>query len=259
MKLTFVLVTFLLPIHLFAQNNPPLNAAKDYTMAVAWQQHSGEYKALCFQAYNFARLSLDYRLKEADTSKRNCVVVDIDETVLDNSPFQGHEIKRGVSYDPKDWTSWTSKIAADTVPGALGFLNYASSRKVETYYITNREQADYTATLKNLQRFGFPDADAAHLMVKTTTSDKETRRKKVLEQYHILLLCGDNLSDFSNVFYREGKNTAEQVSKFREEFGRHFIVLPNPMYGDWEKLLYQGEHLNESEKAKQRMEGLKGY
>lgn len=259
MKIFSVLITLLLPLHLLAQNKPSVNAAKDYTMAVAWQQHSGEYKALCFQAYHFARLSLDYRLKTADTSKRNCIVVDIDETVLDNSPFQGHEIKNGVSYDPKDWSDWTGRSAADTVPGALSFLNYARSRKVETYYITNREQSDYTATLKNLQRFGFPDADDAHLLVKTTTSDKEARRQKVLERYHILLLCGDNLSDFSNVFYREGKNTGEQVSKFSEEFGSHFIVLPNPMYGDWEKLLYRGEHLNESEKAKQRAEGLKGY
>lgn len=259
LKIIPAVLTLLFPICLFAQSDAQAIAAKDYTMAVAWQQHSGEYRALCFQAYNFARLSLTEQLKSADTIKPKCVVVDIDETVLDNSPFQGYELKNGVSYDLKDWALWTGKAAADTVPGALNFLKYAGSQKVETFYVSNRSEAEYKATLKNLQHFGFPDADEAHLMVKSTTSDKEPRRQKIMEKYTILLLCGDNLSDFSNVFYREGKDTKAEVEKAMEEFGTHFIVLPNPMYGDWEKLLYKGEHLNEVEKSKQRTEGLKAY
>lgn len=258
-----VLFTLILPVcsSVSAQQNPAASPAKDYTVAVAWQQHSGEYRALSFQAYNFAKLSLNQRLQDIDTStgKLNCVIVDIDETVLDNSPFQGAEIKKGVSYVAKDWTEWTSKSAADTVPGALGFLKYAQTKQVETFYITNRDQADYKATLANLQRLGFPYADDAHLVVKTTTSDKEPRRQKVLEKYNVLLLCGDNLSDFANVFYREGKNTKEEVDRLQHEFGTHFIVLPNPMYGDWEKLLYKGSNLDEKERSRQRVEGLKGY
>ena len=249
----------MVPCRLFAQQTAANVPARDYTMAVAWQQHSGEYRALAFQAYNFARLSLLERLKTADTSRRNCVVVDIDETVLDNSPFQGHEIQNGVSFVPKDWSQWTSLAQADTVPGAAGFLKFAAAQGVETFYITNRDEHDADATLVNLQKFSFPNADKEHLMVKTTTSDKETRRKKVMEKYNILLLCGDNLSDFANEFYREGKNTLEQVEKARLEFGTHFIVLPNPMYGDWEKLLYKSSTLDENGKAKQRLEGLKGY
>ena len=259
-KLFFpVAFAFMLPLGSIAQINPKLSAAKDYTIAVAWQQHSGEYRALSFQAYNFAKLSLQERLKGADTAKLSCVVVDIDETVLDNSPFQGHEIQKGLSYAPKDWSEWTGKAAADTVPGALRFLKYAQAQNVETFYITNRDQADYKSTLSNLQRLGFPYADDAHLMVKQGTSDKEARRQEVLGKYNILLLCGDNLSDFSNVFYREGKNTKEEVDKAQQEFGNHFIVLPNPMYGDWEKLLYKGGHLSETERSKQRIEGLKSY
>lgn len=252
-----LILAFLLPFGLFAQQNPA--AAKDYTMAVAWQQHSGEYRALSFQAYNFARLSLNERLRTALAGKKNCVVVDIDETILDNSPFQGHEIKKGLTFDAKDWSAWTNLAVADTVPGALRFLKYAASRKVETFYITNRSQADYRATLYNLQHFGFPFADEAHLLVNTTTSDKEPRRQKVMEKYNILLLCGDNLSDFSNIFYRAGKNTRQEVDKAAREFGTHFIVLPNPMYGDWEKLLYKGTPADETEKSKQRIEGLKAY
>ncbi len=236
-----------------------LTPARDYTNAVLWQQYSGEYRALAFQAYNFARLSLKEALWDQANNKPNCVIVDADETVLDNSAFQGHEIRNGVSYVPADWTKWTGLAAADTVPGALAFLKFAASKNVETFYVTNRETADYDGTLKNLKKFGFPYADELHLLVKTTTSDKEPRRQKILEKYNVLLLCGDNLSDFSNVFYREGKNTKEQVNALQNLFGSRFIVLPNPMYGDWEKLLYNGDKLNENDKAKQRFEKLKRY
>lgn len=237
-----------------------LTPTRDFTNAVLWQQTSGEYRALAFQAYNFAKLSLKEALWEQANGKPNCVIVDIDETVLDNSAFQGHEIKKGVSFELADWTQWTAMGAADTVPGSLSFLKFAASKKVETFYITNREQADYAGTLKNLQKFGFPNADAEHLLVKiVASSDKEPRRQKVLEKYNVLLLCGDNLSDFSNVFYREGKDTKQHVDAVQQLFGKKFIVLPNPMYGDWEKPLYKGNKLSEADKAKQRLERLKGY
>lgn len=246
----------IVPFFSFAQDTRP---ERDYTNAVLWQQYSGEYRALAFQAYNFARLSLKEALWEQSNGKPNCVIVDADETVLDNSAFQGHEIRKGVSYVQADWTKWTSLAAADTVPGALAFLKFAATKSVETYYVTNRERADHEGTLKNLKNFGFPNADEAHLLIKTTTSDKEPRRQKVLEKYNVLLLCGDNLSDFSNVFYREGKDAKAQVNSMQQLFGKKFIVLPNPMYGDWEKLLYTGDQLSEKDKAKQRIEKLKTY
>ena len=255
-KYLFFWLLGLLPALSFAQSLTP---TRDYTNAVLWQQYSGEYRALSFQAYNFARLSLKEALWEQANGKPNCVIVDADETILDNSAFQGHEVKAGVSFVPADWTRWTSLAQADTVPGALAFLKFAASKNVETFYVTNREAADHDGTLKNLQKFGFPNADEAHLLLKTTTSDKEARRQKILEKYNVLLLCGDNLSDFSNVFYREGKDTKEQVNLAQNLFGTKFIVLPNPMYGDWEKLLYKGDKLNEADKGKQRFDKLKSY
>ncbi len=257
-RLFAVIFTFLLPLGLIAQSVKE-SGAKDYTTAILWQQHSGEYRALCFQAYNFARLSLNERLTTADGTKPRCVIVDIDETILDNSAFQGHELKKDLSFDVKDWAEWTGKGAADTVPGALGFLKYAAAQKVETFYITNRDKADYKGTMDNLRHFGFPFADEAHLMINTSTSDKEPRRQLVNAKYDVLLLCGDNLSDFANVFYREGKNTTEQVDLAQQLFGTRFIVLPNPMYGDWEKQFYQGGRPDEKEKSRLRAAGLKSY
>ena len=124
MKKYLLILTFgILPILAFAQKNPE----RDYTNAVLWQQYSGEYSALAFQAYNFAKLSLKEALWEQANSKLNCVIVDVDETILDNSAFQGHEIRKGVSYVQEDWTEWTSLALADTVPGALSFWKFAAS------------------------------------------------------------------------------------------------------------------------------------
>lgn len=253
-----ILISMLLPLGLAAQKKTDAGY-RDYVNAVLWQQHSGELRALTFQAYNFARLSLLEQLKTADTTKRNCVIVDVDETVLDNSPFQGGELKKGYSYNQKEWEQWTSKGAADTIPGALGFLKFASRFNVEVFYVTNRLQSEYEGTLRNLQQFGFPNADEAHLLLNKGTSDKEPRRSQIREKYNILLLFGDNLSDFSNIFYREQKDTKTEVDAAQGLFGTKFIVLPNPMYGDWEKKFYTGKDLKESDKASQRLKALKTY
>ncbi len=253
---SFVLALLLSPVMLFAQKTTP---ERDYTNAVLWQQYSGEYRALAFQAYNFARLSLKEALWEQSNGKPNCVIVDADETIIDNSAFQGTEIKRGVSYVPEHWTEWTTLAKADTVPGALSFLKFAASKGVEVFYVTNRDEKDRVGTISNLKKLGFPFVDDEHIVLKDKTSDKEPRRQKIAEKYNILLLCGDNLSDFSNVFYREGKDTKEQVDLHQKMFGTKFIVLPNPMYGDWEKLLYKEGKFTDAEKAKQRLEKLKTY
>jgi 5'-nucleotidase (lipoprotein e(P4) family) len=257
MKLRLLIIAFLtIHVTVFAQKAAP---ERDWTNAILWQQHSGEYRALAFQAYNFARLSLKEALWEQANGKPNCVIVDADETILDNSPFQGYEIQHGVSYVPAHWTAWTAKAMADTVPGALSFLKFAASKHVETFYVTNRDEADRKGTIENLKKFGFPNVDDEHILLKSTTSDKQERRNKILEKYNVLLLCGDNLSDFSNVFYREGKDTKEQVDAHQHLFGTKFIVLPNPMYGDWEKLLYREGKFTDKEKAEQRLQKLKSY
>ncbi len=254
-QLIFWLIT-IFPIAIFAQKTGP---ERDWTNAILWQQYSGEYRALSFQAYNFARLSLKEALWEQANGKPNCVIVDADETIIDNSRFQGYEIKNGVSYVPAHWAAWTAKAIADTVPGALSFLKFAESKGVETFYITNRDERDRKGTMENLKKLGFPYVDEAHVLLKDVTSDKQERRNSVLDKYNVLLLCGDNLSDFSNIFYREGKDTKQQVDANQHLFGTKFIVLPNAMYGDWEKLLYKEGKFTEREKADQRLEKLKSY
>ncbi|SFW70533.1 5'-nucleotidase, lipoprotein e(P4) family [Chitinophaga sancti] len=207
--------------------------------AALWQQRSAEYKALCFQAYNFARLRLNEDLQRG-ASKPMAIVTDIDETVLDNSPYNVHVALKGENYSDKTWQEWTSKAIADTVPGALSFLKYAAEKGVHVYYITNRSEAERGVTLQNLQRWNFPDADNEHLIPKTTTSSKEERRLQVAKTHEIILLMGDNLGDFSAIFEKQPADKREAATKqAAAEFGSRFIVLPNPMYGDWLPALFQ--------------------
>ena len=203
-----------------------------------WQQRASEYKALCYQAYNIARLRLDMILQQQH-DKPLAIVTDIDETVLDNSPYEIHRALQDSAYSDETWMEWTAKVECDTVPGALSFLKYAALKGVRVFYITNRLEAERTPTLQDLQRWNFPDARHDHLFLKQTTSGKEQRRSIVAKDHEIILLMGDNLSDFSAVF--DKKPFDERNARTMDNaslFGDKFIVLPNAMYGDWESALY---------------------
>jgi 5'-nucleotidase (lipoprotein e(P4) family) len=207
--------------------------------ATAYQQSAAEYRALCYQAYNIARLRVEQNKSERN-EKPKAIMTDVDETVLDNSPYQARQVLSGKDYDPASWQDWTSRGEADTVPGALHFLQFAARTGIEIFYVTNRGENEREGTLKNLQKFNFPNADNEHLLLKSTTSSKEGRKQGILATHNIVLLIGDNLNDLSNLF--EKKNSDDRMSvvnSFADEFGNRFIVLPNPVYGDWESSLYR--------------------
>ena len=207
-------------------------------MAVLYQQHSAECKALYYQAFNLAKMMLDQDLANKKLKGKRAVVVDIDETILDNTPFEAAMINRNAVY-PEDWYVWTSLAKAKALPGAAEFLNYAASKGVAVFYVTNRTQSETVATLKNLRDQKFPMADTNHLIPKKTESSKEKRRLKIMEKYRIVLLAGDNLTDFAAVFDKATLETRDaKTTDLRYEFGKHFIVLPNAMYGDWENAMY---------------------
>jgi len=203
-----------------------------------FQQHAAEYKALCYQAFNIARLRID--AYQPVSNLPLCIVTDIDETILDNSPYQTSRNLAGLDYDLETWKQWTAKAQADTVPGSGSFLNFVAQKKIEVFYITNRTEAERKGTLINLQKLGLPFADSAHLLLKSTTSGKEPRRKTVTENHEIILLLGDNLADFTMLFDKKSLYERDaQVKSLASLFGNKFIVLPNSVYGDWEHALFQ--------------------
>lgn len=225
-----------------------------------WQQKASEYKALCFQAYNSARIQLDMLLKQQH-NKPIAIVTDIDETILDNSPYQVHSSLKNEEYSDSSWIVWTKRVECDTVPGGLSFFQYAKSKGVNVFYITNRLEVERAQTLKELQRWNFPDATNDHLILKTAGSGKGPRRDIVSANYDIVMLFGDNLSDFSAVFDKKPQSERdEQTRNNAALFGSTFIVLPNTMYGDWEGALYNYQHaLPVKQKDSIVVSGLKKY
>jgi 5'-nucleotidase (lipoprotein e(P4) family) len=233
--------------------------------AILWTQTSGEARALAYQAFALARMVLDRDLRVTRRSRvRRAVVVDVDETVLDNSAFQATLLKNRQGYDPRLWTDWVNRAEATALPGAVEFLRYAASRGVRVFYVTNRKTVEKEATAANLKRLGFPDVSDETLLVRTdaASSSKEPRRLAVGARHRIVLLAGDNLNDFAEVFDKS-RTVADRlaaVERNKELFGTRFIVLPNVMYGDWESAVYgYASKLTEAEKSAKRKGQLKTY
>ncbi len=239
---------------------PQFNKNDYMVLAALFHQQSAEYRALCYQAYNFGRYMLDIDLKDKSIDKHRIVVLDIDETVLDNSPYQAQCVIDEINY-PVRWDEWCSKASAEAVPGALDFTKYARANGVSVFYITNRKQHLRDVTIENLRKLGFPHADTTHVIMRTSEISKEGRRNDLLEKYHIALLCGDNLSDFSYVFDEVPNSLRKtEASRLQEEFGSKFIVLPNAMYGDWELEIYKRQkQQSDSVKSMKRINALQGF
>jgi 5'-nucleotidase (lipoprotein e(P4) family) len=218
------------------ESNNPLPENQDpLLLSVLWYQKSPEMQALYYQCYNNATKSLDEKLRKNVNGKPEAVIMDIDETILDNSQVEAYQVVHNVAYSDSLWNRWTDLAIAEPLPGALEFTLYAKSKGVEVFYVTNRSRTmAYESTLKNLRDKGFPFADSLHLMAKTTTSLKGERRQEVALKYEILLFIGDNIGDFDNVFDNRDTDLGfGAVIRNKDSFGDRFIILPNPMYGPW--------------------------
>jgi len=246
-----------------AQSNQP-PADKEYEVgAVLWQQSSGEYRALAYQAFALARMLLDRDLRNHRVRIRRAIVVDLDETILDNSRYEAMLVNQKKNY-PDGWTEWINRAEAAALPGSVEFLKYANARGVRVFYVTNRKQIEKEGTARNLKALGFPEVNDQTLLVRADpkTDTKEPRRQAINAEYRIVLLMGDDLNDFAKVF--EDSKTVESrlaaADHFKDQFGKRFIVLPNSMYGDWELAIYSYNFkLSEEEKAAKRKNQLRAY
>jgi len=264
LSLCLALLATLFSLTALVQIAPAQSADNEYQVgAILWTQTSGEKAALSYQAFALARMTLDRDLRINRRSRmKRAVVVDVDETILDNSRYQAMLVTNRQNYESKTWTEWCNRAEATALPGAVEFLRYASSRGARVFYITNRRKVEKEGTAANLKKLGFPNVNDETLLVRTDGSSKEPRRQAVSAKYRIVLLMGDNLNDFAEAFENsmtvEGR--LEAVEQNRNQFGTRFIVLPNPMYGDWENAIYgYNNNLTKEEKAMKRKGALKGY
>ncbi|MEO5859893.1 MAG: 5'-nucleotidase, lipoprotein e(P4) family [Pyrinomonadaceae bacterium] len=264
------LILLLLAVASFAVSagaqQPAEKADLDYQIgAVLYMQKAAEFRALSYQAYNLARLRLDADLDKKQVKKlpkeqrklARSIVVDIDETVLDNSPSQALGIVNGRPFNLKDWYAWGEMRKAKAIPGAVEFLNYAVKKGVKIFYISNRDEVQKEATIHNLKSAGFADVSADNVLLRTSESAKDGRRSIAATKHRVVMLIGDNLDDFTGAFERKSiSDRFAEVEKSRMEFGKRFIVLPNAMYGTWENAIYEYGRFTEAQKAEKRAASL---
>jgi len=230
-----------------------------------WMQISAEYRACCYQAYNIARRRLTEKVRDVPPggwAKPPAVVLDLDETVLDNGEFQSRLARNGLGYDQATWEDFerTGYAQVRLVPGAKAFIDDAKRLGVAVVYITNRSQKQDLrfGTLNALEALGI-EVPGENLLAAADTSDKTARRRLAETRYTLLLYLGDNLRDFNEGDFRSiVDNTkspkvtdparlreaiadrAAAVDRCEDLFGREWIILPNPVYGEWAKVLGLG-------------------
>jgi acid phosphatase len=268
-----ILCTFIDNIH--AKEKELDNSLQAQSMlSVLYAQSSAEYEASNIQTYVNAKSALDRALNDlswtaAIEQKKNfknkppAIILDIDETVLNNIPFQARSIINGQSY-PTGWLEWMLEESSDAVAGVSDFLEYAQSKGVKIFYVTNRIAVAEDATRNNIKRLGLPlDTDRDVLLMKNEngwTSDKVSRRELIAKDYRILLLIGDQLGDFlpldeTMLELDSRKNLADT---YKHMWGSKWFMITNPMYGRWEASIYNNEYPDtEDELMQMRLEALK--
>ncbi len=233
--------------------------ANDNLHAVLWMQRSVEYKANTMALFELAKIRLDQALKDKSWTAAPAeqtgdyknlspaIVVDVDETVLDNSNYQAWMVMNNETFSPKTWTQFVKSETSTAIPGAIEFVKYADAKGVRVFYVTNRTKVEEEPTRENMRKLGFPMAANMDTILSAKErpdwgSAKGTRRAAIAKHYRILLLVGDNFGDFTDAY----KGSVEERQKVFEEhaarWGRDWLMLPNPSYGSFESAPFGGNY-----------------
>ena len=194
---------------------------------IRWVVKSKEYDILCEQIYNTAWGKLSRLLKNSDSN--SCIVMDLDETVLDNSKYQIDLTKKGESYNPESWSKWVNLKEAELVPGAKNFIDNVNKTNVRIVFLSNRMDKNKLPTIKNMERLSIVDSDDIFLLRLNKEDKKYVRRSEIINgdgrfseigPLKVLAYFGDAKHDFP-----------ENDDNFT--FGQNMFMFPNPMYGKW--------------------------
>ena len=239
-------------------------------LSVLYVQTATEFAANNIQTYANAKDALLKGLEDSSWTaaleqvdnfedKSPAIILDVDETVLDNSNFQARTILSGLSY-PNGWAEWVNESNAGAVEGVYDFLHFADKKGVKIYYLTNRLESFREATKKNILKLGLPFEDDAVLLMRSEENlrDKTDRRKKIANENRIVLIIGDQLTDFIStkeayVFHTERKKLAK---KYSDLWGTKWFLVTNPTYGRWELSIYEDYPSSEEEAIETRKKTL---
>jgi acid phosphatase len=241
-----------------AQSPPP----DDSLNATVWFQTSVERDLVYTAIYRAAGQRLDAALRDRhwdalpkdertnDPSKLPpAIIVDVDETVLDNSPSQVRQIREHRGYNEAAWGAWVNERKAKPLPGAVAFLNAAARKGVTVFYVSNRDASLADATVANLRQAGFPLKDNTQFLGLGTVvdgceqngSEKTCRRQWVAGKYRVLMQFGDQVGDFVQVVANTREGRREAIAPYLDWIGDRWWALPNPLYGSWEPALFDNE------------------
>ena len=231
------------------QQTPPANDQLD---AVLWTQTSIEHELIYRQLFANATRQLDIALADPNwdalplparklTGLPPAVIVDINETLLDNVPLNARDIINNQVYSYDRWNTWVEQAKAQALPGSVAFLQAARQKGIKVYYLTNREHSQVAATAENLRLRGFPiESDAQILAASTPTGHcesagygKNCRRQWVASQAGVLLMAGDSLGDFVQAEHNTLDAQRKAVEPYVNWLGQRWFLLPNPSYGNW--------------------------
>jgi acid phosphatase len=236
--------------------------ADDNLNAVAWTQTAVEHDLIYLQTYRDAQSRLLAAMKDKQwdalakddrvasiAGLKPAVVLDIDETVLDNSPYQARLIKSGGEFNEADWAAWCKEEKARALPGVVEFTQFAAKHGIAVIYVSNRAKDLDEATLGNLRKAGVPvSGPEAFLGLGTFVQDceqvgteKGCRRQLISRKYRVLMQFGDQIGDFANVLANTAEGRQKAIAPYMAWIGTRWFVLPNPSYGSWEPALFNND------------------
>jgi acid phosphatase len=236
--------------------------------AVLWLQSAAEYEALTRQAYQLAREQLDRAIvdprwtaaleQEGDFgSLPPAIVLDLDETVWSNARYEARLVRRYGKFSQETFSQWCRESAAPVLPGAREFLDYAHGRGVAIFYYSTRPERLRGCTRENLGAQGLPEAGRADRLLLNDGTGKAEHRRRVSRNFRVLLLVGDALEDFAHGYKGAPAERKRVADRYRDYWGKRWIMLPNPVYGHWEASFYEFDYaMPRAEQLRRKSKGL---
>jgi 5'-nucleotidase (lipoprotein e(P4) family) len=210
-------------------------AEVDLPNAVHWFRNSAEYRASALQTFRLAT----ERLRELAAGRPAgswAVILAADETVLDNSDYRRRLAAANARFDMVSWNAWVAEGAATAIPGAADFIRAASDMGGRVAIVTNRAEQLCDATRENLRVLGIA-VDV--VLCRPSSGDKNPRFAAVangsaapgLPPLAVLMWVGHGIHDFPTLT----QDVRDAGGAALDAFGRTYFILPNPMYGSWER------------------------
>jgi 5'-nucleotidase (lipoprotein e(P4) family) len=256
----------------FAQEAVPQN---DLLNATLWVSNSVEYKANTLAMYQLATMRLDEALADktwAATEQTGAyqdlppaIILDVDETAIDNGGYESWLIAAGKDYSSKTYGPWTEAKEAKAIPGAVDFTKYADSKGVKVFFVTNRKADQEAATRENMEALGFPMGGNVDTFLmqgekEDWTGAKGTRLAFVAKDYRVLLLLGDNYGDFSDDASGSEADRLASLQKNMAHIGHDWIFIANPEYGSFESAPFLGDYKKSAdERRKLKIDALPAW